>query len=122
GTGDSAGAGGGGNGGGSGASFANAQQLFDGRVHSNLGFCRNCHVPGGIADTDKGRRMMLSSNSAQDYTNLQASWDRLGKGVETNLILQNASGQHVHSGGAPWPPDSQTYKDVKVLFTCWNDP
>src|SRR5437867_331071 len=53
----------GGGGGGGTQQFSTAQQLFDSRIHSNLGFCRNCHVPGGIADTDKGRRMMLSSNS-----------------------------------------------------------
>jgi len=103
-------------------SFSSPQDFAAARVTPGLGFCRSCHVPGGVADTEAGRRMMLASDASQDYANLQTSWDQLGRGVESNLILLNASGQHVHSGGAPWPQDSAAYKDMKTLLGCWNDP
>src|SRR5947208_15322377 len=62
--------------------FADDREFFAARVQPNLTYCRTCHIPGGIADTDKGRRLMLSSDTAEDYDNLKASWQRLGKGVE----------------------------------------
>jgi len=104
------------------SSFSTPQAFAAERVTPNLGFCRSCHVPGGVADTDAGRRMMLSSQSSEDYLNLSNSWSRLGRGVESNLILLNASGEHVHSGGAPWPRGSASYKDMQTLLACWDDP
>jgi hypothetical protein len=102
--------------------FSTPQDFFAARVEPNMGFCRTCHVPSGVADTDAGRRMMLSSNPAEDYDKLQSSWIALNKGVESNLILQNPSGQHVHSGGAPWPATSAGYLDMKLLLGCWDNP
>jgi hypothetical protein len=77
-----------------------------------------------VADTDKGKRFMLSTTAAQDYANLQASWERLDKGVETNRILLKASNTdpEPHSGGAPWPKGGVPYEAMKLLFSCWNDP
>jgi mono/diheme cytochrome c family protein len=111
-------------GGGAGESFKSDQELFDGRVQSSLEFCRTCHVPGGVADTDKGRRFMLSSKQSEDYANLKTSWTALGKGVETNRILLKPSGQdpEPHSGGTPWPQESAAYKNMKILLGCWDDP
>src|SRR6185369_3279751 len=53
-------------------------QLFTQRVQPRLAFCRNCHVPGGIADVDGGRKFLLSPTAgADDYDKLYASWDLL---------------------------------------------
>jgi hypothetical protein len=106
----------------SGSGFSTPKDFFAARVEPNMGFCRTCHVPSGVADTDAGRRMMLSGIPAEDYDKLQSSWIALNKGVESNLILQNPSGQHVHSGGAPWPATSAGYLDMKLLLGCWNSP
>ncbi|HVT34018.1 MAG TPA: hypothetical protein VHE37_00430 [Nevskiaceae bacterium] len=109
-------------GGGAGSTFASDKDFFTARVQPNLGFCRTCHVPQGVADTDTGKLMMLSPDPAQDYANLQASWIALAKGVDSNLILQNPSGAHAHSGGAPWPSTSASYAAMKLLLSCWDQP
>ena len=103
-------------GGGGGGAAKDEQSHFSSNVAPALDFCRTCHVPGGVADTDEGKRFMLSSDRSKDYTLLKASWSALGRGVENNLILQNAAGQHVHSGGAPWPVGSAPYTNMKILL------
>src|SRR3569833_2734779 len=114
-----------GNGGGtdSGAPAKTVQEFFSRSTQTNLNFCRTCHVPGGVADTDDGKLFMLSSKSSEDYDNVYKSWIALDKGVETNKILTNPSdpAQH-HSGGQPWPVGSQAYNSMKVVLSCWNDP
>ena len=111
-------------GGASDTTFADDREFFAARVQPNLTYCRTCHIPSGIADTDKGRRLMLSSDTAEDYDNLKASWERLGKGVEANRILLKASNTdpEPHTGGAPWPKQSAQYAAMKTLLLCWNDP
>src|SRR5881296_909255 len=55
------------------------EEHFQNNVQPNLDFCRNCHVPGGIADVDKGRKFQLSKDDkSSDLANLKASWERLG--------------------------------------------
>jgi hypothetical protein len=109
---------------GGGTSFAGPKDFFGARVGSNLNFCRNCHVPGAVADTDKGKRFMLSANAREDYDRLATSWNALGKGVDTNRILLKPSGQdpEPHSGGTPWPATSRAYADMKILLACWDAP
>jgi hypothetical protein len=100
------------------------QAFFAANVQPKLDFCRTCHVSGGVADTDKGRRFMLSEDRAADYDLLYASWDALGRGVEANRILTKASNTdaEAHSGGAPWPVDSVPYANMRTLLACWDDP
>jgi endo-cleaving rubber dioxygenase len=105
-----------------GSSVASERALFDARVQPTLDFCRTCHVPGGVADSDEGRRFMLATDRAQDHALLRASWEALGRGVDDNLILQYPSGQQPHSGGAPWPQGSAAYANMRILLGCWNDP
>jgi len=101
----------------------NLETFFSQNIQTNLNFCRTCHVPGGIGDTDLGRRFMLSSDSAQDYTNVKASWTRLGGGVESNAILvKNSDAKAGHSGGQSWPVGSKAYNDMATLFKCWDNP
>ncbi len=117
--------GGSGNGGGTGGgNFTSDKSFFAARVQPALDFCRTCHIPGGVGDTDKGKRFMLSSNTAEDYDRLKASWETLGKGVETNRILLKPSGQdpEPHSGGTPWPKNGAAYGNMKILLSCWEDP
>ncbi|MGH8528749.1 MAG: hypothetical protein ACRETN_02755, partial [Nevskiales bacterium] len=107
-----------------GGSFATQKDFFAARVQPSLDFCRTCHVPGGVGDTDKGRRFMLSRNAAEDFDRLQTSWNALGKGVESNRILLKPSGQdpEPHSGGTPWPKNGPAYANVKIILSCWDDP
>ena len=120
--------GGSGNGGGGGASgggnFSSDKQFFAARVQPALDFCRTCHVPGGVGDTDKGRRFMLSPDKAEDYSRLLASWEALGRGVESNRLLLKPSGQdpEPHSGGTPWPKNGPAYANMKILLSCWENP
>ncbi|MGH8429899.1 MAG: hypothetical protein ACREUF_05810 [Solimonas sp.] len=104
--------------------LASERELFDQRVQPQLDNCRSCHVPGGVADTDQGRRMMLSASKAEDYQHLKDSWTTLGRGVDTNRILLKASNTdpEAHTGGAPWPKDGDAYNNTKALFGCWDNP
>ncbi|HSW14572.1 MAG TPA: hypothetical protein VLI06_17115 [Solimonas sp.] len=114
-----------GDGGGSSGSKVNSEQeLFGQRVKGQLDNCRLCHVPGGAADVDKGRRFMLSKAGGDDYEKLKTSWSTLDKGVENNRILLKASNTdpEPHTGGAPWPKDGPAYNNVKALFGCWDNP
>jgi hypothetical protein len=118
---------GGGPGSGSGSGSGNSmtpEQFFAASVQPRLDFCRSCHVPGGVADTDAGRRFVLSSNPAEDYVNLRAAWERLGRGVEGNRILTKGSNTdpEPHSGGAPWPKGGDAYNDMRLLLACWDNP
>ncbi len=102
---------------------ADAAQFFAERVQPRLAFCRTCHVPGGVADTDEGRRFLLSSNSGDDYVNMYSAWKTLGRGVETNLLLiEPGHAGEPHSGGKPWFRGGDAYREVRLLLQCWNDP
>ncbi len=103
--------------------FASSEEFFDVRVAPLMNFCRTCHIPGGVADSDEGKRFMLSSNSGDDYANTHASWQALGEGVEDSLlIIENADKNEPHSGGKNWPAGSEAYNDMVTLLTCWDDP
>ena len=105
------------------ASFGTSEEFFASRVAPRMDFCRTCHIPGGVADTDEGKRFLLSSNSSEDYANTYAAWQTLGRGVESNmLIVENADPNEPHSGGKNWPVGSDAYKDMIALLSCWNNP
>lgn len=108
---------------GAGTASASLEQHFAQKVQPTLDFCRNCHVPGGIADVENGRDFQLAGDRAQDFANLKASWERLGGNSPTSRILLMASGQETpHSGGAPWPQGSAPYTNMQILLQCWGDP
>ncbi|MDB5978491.1 MAG: hypothetical protein JWR07_5251, partial [Nevskia sp.] len=73
-----------------GGSFSTPQDFFTARVEPNLGFCRTCHIPGGVADTagtsaaTQGNLFLLSGDSSQDYNNVMTAWSTLGKGVASS--------------------------------------
>jgi hypothetical protein len=112
-------------GGGSGpASAKNCDELFA-IVQPRLEFCRNCHVPGGVADVDDGRAYMLSPDATQDRANLQASWERLGRNDDgKSRILKMASGtdSRSHTGGSPWPVGSDAYRAMDAMLLGFVDP
>ena len=100
-----------------------SEELFSARIAPHMDFCRTCHVPGGIADTDEGKGFQLSGNDADDYDNVHSSWYGLGEGVETNpIIVENADNLEPHTGGKTWPKGSAVYADMVTLFSCWDDP
>ncbi len=112
-----------GNGTGGNTEFSSSAEFFDARIAPRMDFCRTCHIPGGVADVEDGKRFMLSSNSGDDYANLQAAWEALGGGVEDNLlIIENADKAEPHSGGKNWPAGSDAYNDMITLLSCWDDP
>ncbi len=118
----------GGNGTGSGNGSGSVQScadLFTQRVQPRLEFCRNCHVPGGVADVEDGRDFMLSTVAAADAATFRASWERLGANANPpSRILRMASGTdtRAHSGGVPWPVGSAPYQDVERLLLGFVDP
>src|SRR5882672_1984692 len=103
-------------------SFSGVDDFFAQRVQPRLEFCRTCHVPGGVADTDAGHLMMLSSDKSQDLANLTTSWNAMGGNNPVSKILLMASGQQSHSGGSPWPQGSDAYKDVAAMLACLEKP
>ncbi len=107
-----------------GGTFKDETTFFNARVKSTLDFCRTCHVPDGVANTDEGKRFMLAPDAGQDYALLKASWEALGRGVENNRILLKAANidPQPHSGGAPWPQGSAPYNNMKILLGCWETP
>ena len=98
--------------------------FFEDQVQPNLGDCRICHVPGGVADTEAGRRFLLSQDPDEDYDRLYQAWDVLGRGVDSNRLLLKASNTdpEPHSGGRQWSTSSQAYADARTLLACWDDP
>jgi len=93
---------------------------FTSNVEPALGFCRNCHVPDGIADVPDGDLFMLSPSGATDFAALQESWDALGG--NPSRILAMASGAETHSGGAPWVAGSPAYQAMDALLECFGNP
>ena len=120
----------GGTGGNAASHFSPPQAFFAAEVEPNLGFCRTCHVSGGVADTPgtgapntQGNLFLLGSDSSQDYNNVYNAWTALNGGVATNLLLLNPSTpSRNHDGGQPWPSGSQAYNAMQTLLTCWNNP
>ena len=110
--------------------FSTPQAFFAAEVEPNLGFCRTCHVSGGVADTagtgapnTQGNLFLLGSDSSQDYNNVYNAWTALGGGVGSNKLLLNPSDpSQGHDGGQPWPSGSQAYGAMQTLLSCWNDP
>ncbi len=99
--------------------------LFASRVQPRLEFCRNCHVPGGVADVPEGKLFMLSSDSTQDRANLTDSWERLGRNDNgPSRILKMASGTDTrsHTGGTPWPSGSAAYVEMHAYLLGLVDP
>jgi hypothetical protein len=112
-------------GGGGGGTVASCADLFSQRVQPRLEFCRNCHVPGGVADVTDGNAFMLSATPADDATKLRASWETLGRNdAGVSRILKMASGTDAkkHSGGAPWPVGSVPYQDMEKMLRGYVDP
>lgn len=97
-------------------------RFFAERVQPRLDFCRTCHVPDGVADVPDGERFLLDPDPAQDATRLQQSWQQLGGNNPVSRLLTMASGEEEHSGGAPWPQNSQAYIDVRAQLRCYADP
>ena len=120
----------GGAGGNATSGFATPQAFFAAEVEPNLGFCRTCHVSGGVADTPgtgapntQGNLFLLSSDNSQDYTSVYNAWTAIGGGVSTNLLLLNPSTPaEDHDGGQPWPSGSQAYNAMQTLLSCWSNP
>jgi mono/diheme cytochrome c family protein len=106
------------------ASAKSCDQLFTQRAQSHLAFCRNCHVPGGVADVNDGRLFMLSPSGRDDYASLRASWQALGGNNPVSRILLMPSGQDTrsHSGGTPWPKNSAAYTEMAALLQGFDTP
>ncbi|MDR3415904.1 MAG: hypothetical protein P4L83_06945 [Nevskia sp.] len=100
--------------------YPTPEAYFAANVEPNLGYCRTCHVPGGAADIAGGNLFLLDANPGDDYNNTDTAWSALGKGVDSNLLLQNPSGQHTHTGGSPWPVGSAGYIGMQTMLSCWN--
>src|SRR5882724_1004706 len=99
------------------------EQVFTDSVQPNIGFCRTCHVPNGVADVEKGKRFQLSSNTAEDFAKVQAAWAALGGGVDGNALLRMPSDPSLsHTGGKPWPVGSAAYEGMRALLACFQDP
>lgn len=104
-------------------SYASSEEFFDSRIAARMDFCRVCHVPDGVADTEEGNRLLLSADSAEDYARTYAAWQLLGEGVADNmLIVENADPNEPHSGGKNWPVGSDAYNDLITLLSCWDNP
>ena len=110
---------------GSSVTVKDCNQLFALRVQPRLDYCRNCHVPGGVADVPDGHLYMLSQDKTQDFANLRASWEALGRNDNgKSRILKMASGTDTrsHTGGAPWPVGSDAYKEMDAQLLGFVDP
>lgn len=105
------------------STFASTEAFFSQRISVRMDYCRSCHLPGGVADTEDGKRFMLGTSSNSDYINTFEAWQVLGKGVASNPILtMNADPNLAHSGGKSWPVGSPAYQEMTTLLRCWNEP
>lgn len=113
--------GGTGGGGGGGAPAANLVEHYEKYVQPALGFCRNCHVPGGIAAVENGDGFMLSADGAGDLAALEASWRVLG-GSPSRILTMSSGQETPHSGGAPWAAGGAPHRNMDLLLQCFADP
>jgi hypothetical protein len=112
---------------GTGEAFAvkSCDELFSQRVQPRMEFCRNCHVPGGVADVEDGRLFMLSADPSKDFANLRAAWENLGRNDSgSSRILKMPSGTDTrsHSGGTPWPAGSDAYREMEAQLLGFLNP
>lgn len=98
-----------------------SKAFFIQNVQPALDHCRTCHVPRGLADQDIGRKFSLSADKSADFENFKGSWEQLGRGVNSRILLMS-SGQEAHSGGSPWPQNSASYKNAETVIKCLADP
>lgn len=99
--------------------------LFTGHVQPRLDFCRNCHVPSGVADVEDGRDFMLSQDEGQDLANLRAAWEILeldAQGRSRILTMASGTDPKSHTGGAPWPEGSRAYRAMDAQLRGFADP
>jgi len=106
-----------------GGNYSSVDAFYKQRIEPRLAFCRLCHVPGGVADVDDGRLLMLGADPGNDYAPLRASWEALGGNNPTSRILLMPSQQDpkTHSGGYPWLQGSAAYQDMTVLLRCFEN-
>lgn len=109
---------------GGGGNFDSGDSFYKQRIEPRLVFCRTCHIPGGLADVDDGRLLMLGAEPANDQPLLRASWEALGGNNPTSRILLMPSQQdsRPHSGGYPWAVGSAPYNDMAVMLKCFENP
>src|SRR5438128_80280 len=110
---------------GSSVTVKNCDQLFALRVQPRLDYCRNCHVPGGVADVPDGHLYMLSQDKTQDFANLRASWEALGRndnGKSRILKMPSGTDTRSHTGGTPWPVGSAAYNEMDAQLLGFVDP
>ncbi len=99
------------------------ESFFNNSVQPLLAYCRTCHVPGQSGDVDGGRRFMLSTTPAEDFSRMRTSWRALGEGVDDNPILsQTSESAKGHTGGTPWAKGSTAYNAVASVLQCWDSP
>ena len=93
---------------------------FAAQVQPRLDYCRTCHVPGGVADTDEGRRLLLAPSGAGDRDRIHAAWVAMGEGVEGHpLLTEPGDPAEPHSGGKPWPAGSAGHVAMRTLLDCF---
>lgn len=92
--------------------------FFAQNIQPELGYCRSCHVPDGVADVEEGEDIQFTDNRDEDLSRLYDGWQALGGNNPTSRILTMASGTDAesHSGGEPWPVGGQVYNDVETLL------
>ncbi len=105
-------------GGGGGDPSLGCAGFFAQNIQPELGYCRSCHVPGGVADVEEGEDIQFTDNPDEDLSRLYDGWEALGGNNPTSRILTMASGTDAesHSGGEPWPVGGQVYHDVETLL------
>lgn len=105
----------------SGPAPANLAAYFDQRLAPRLEFCRNCHLPGGLADVEDGRQFQLDPVAASDLAALERSWRALG-GAPSRILTMASGAETPHSGGAPWPQGSAGYVAMDRVLRCFATP
>lgn len=69
--------------------------------------CKVCHIVGGPA---AATALVLSGEAVADHAAIVRVLDV--RAPASSLLLTKASGQKLHAGGAPWPPDGRAYERV----------
>lgn len=102
------------------SSAAVLEAYFNNHIDGEMDYCGVCHTPGGVADTEEGDGFLLGSGSS-NYDSFYSSWQHLGAGITSNLLLvENADVSEPHTGGKTWLPGSDINTHVATLFTCWD--
>lgn len=91
--------------------------LFESSISPNIlaPSCSQCHVPGGLADTEGALHIFQLPLASSLQTNFQI-FQNLVDARSVSFILAKVRGENFHGGGTQLLPGTQEYEDLEAFL------